>query len=423
MRPGSARDWRRFWRAWDPLLAVPVLLLLLAGALTVYSATALTEHGGTELIVRHLFAILLGAGAAYLMAKIPPRGLADFSPLLFAGSLLLLLLVLLAGEVHGGARRWLACGPVRLQPSEPAKLAFLIYLAHFLSRPGRDLRRTSVLVRALAVILVPTILVLRQPDLGTALAFPAVGVVMLVWWGLPWLTLGLLLSPFATGILAGLRYAADVPALLGWLWVPVTALGALWLRRRGTGWVLVGAFVLLQLFVALEVGRVWNGLEPYQQARLRTFMHPERDPSGAGYQVIQSKIAIGSGCTLGRGFGLGSQKALAFLPRQHTDFIYSVVGEEFGFLGATLVLGLYGALLLRGCALARRMRSPFASLATVGVTTLVGYHAAVNIGMTLGLMPVTGLPLPLLSYGGSFLVTTMAAVGLLLGMAARRYER
>jgi rod shape determining protein RodA len=227
-----------------------------------------------------------------------------------------------------------------------------------------------------------------------------------------------------TALLASLQFLGrGIAPLWGLLWIPVAALGVMVLRRRGVAWMFVLLFVLVQLLVAFETPRLWNGLEPYQRARVSTFLDPERDPSGAGYQVIQSKIAIGSGCGVGRGFGRGSQKALAFLPRQHTDFIYSVVGEELGFLGGVTILLLYAILLLRGVALARKMRSRFAGLAMVGVTTLIFYHAAVNVGMTLGMVPVTGLPLPFLSFGGSFLVTVLGAAGLLLGLAARRNER
>jgi rod shape determining protein RodA len=246
---------------------------------------------------------------------------------------------------------------------------------------------------------------------------------MLIWAGLPWLTLALLLSPLVTAVLAGPRFLSHSSAMwMGLLWIPVVAGAAAWLRRRGTAWGLVGAFVAVQLIVAIEVPRIWNHLEPYQRARVTTFVSPERDPNGAGYQVIQSKIAIGSGCVWGRGFGRGSQKALSFLPRQHTDFIYSVVGEEFGFWGAGLVLGLYTLLLLRALSLARAIRSRFGALVAVGVAGLLGYHVVVNIAMTLGLAPVTGLPLPFLSFGGSFLISCLGAVGLLLGAAARRNE-
>jgi len=408
---------------WMPSLLVPVGLLLLIGLLTVYSATVLRQGGDSALVVRHLIAVALGCGVAALLAWLPPRGLEDFSPFLYAGSLLLLLAVLLAGETHSGARRWIEFGPLQVQPAEPAKLIFVLFLAHYLGRMRCDLRRLSTLAASLAIIAAPGLLVLREPDLGTAMAFPAVGVMMLVWAGLPWTTLGLLASPLVTAVLAGLRFLSHSSAIwLGLLWIPVVAVAAAWMRRRGVAWILVGAFLLVQLLVAIEVPRLWNHLEPYQRARVTAFVDPERDPSGAGYQVIQSKIAIGSGCVWGRGFGRGSQKALSFLPRQHTDFIYSVVGEELGFWGAGLVLGLYTLLLLRGLTLARAIRARFGSLVAVGVTGLIAYHVAVNVAMTLGLAPVTGLPLPFLSFGGSFLISCLGAVGLLLGMAVRRNE-
>ncbi len=416
------RAWRR-WSRWDAAIGVPVVLLVLFGALTVYSATALCQGGHSGLIVRHLIAIGLGVLLGAFLARLPPRGLDDLSPLLYAGAMLLLLLVLVVGESSGGARRWLSIGPIRLQPAEPAKLAFLLFYAHLLARKRFDLDRLGPLALALLVVAVPFFLVLREPDLGTALAFPAVGAFMLLWAGLPWLTFYLLASPLVTGILSGLRFVGHASAWLwGILWIPFVAAGALALRRRGLGWVPVSLFILLQLLVAFETPRLYKGLAPYQQARVSAFVSPERDPDGAGYQVIQSRIAIGSGCLAGRGFGKGSQKALAFLPRQHTDFIYSVVGEEWGFLGAALVLMLYAILLMRMLALARAIRTRFGSLLAVGVAALTCYHTVVNIGMTLGLAPVTGLPLPFLSFGGSFLITMLAAVGLFIGVAARRTE-
>jgi rod shape determining protein RodA len=408
---------------WIPSLVVPVAALLLIGVVTVYSATVLRQGGESGLVLRHLIAVALGAGVAVLLAWLPPRVIEDVSPFLYGGSLILLVLVLLAGESHGGAQRWLPLGPLQIQPAEPAKLAFVLFMAHFLGRKRCDLRRLSTLAAALALIGAPFLLVLKEPDLGTAMAFPAVGAMMLIWAGLPWGTLALLASPLVIAILAGLRFLSHSSATgLGLLWIPVVATGAVALRRRGVEWVLVGIFVLVLTAVALEVPRLWNHLEPYQQSRVTAFVSPERDPNGAGYQVIQSKIAIGSGCILGRGFGKGSQKALSFLPRQHTDFIYSVVGEEFGFGGAAVVLGLFALLLLRALSLARVIRSRFGALVAVGVVALIGYHVVVNIAMTLGMAPVTGLPLPFLSFGGSFLISCMGATGLLLGATARRNE-
>jgi rod shape determining protein RodA len=426
-RAGSVQSGRvvrpAFGQFWAPGIILPVAALTLGGALMVYSATVQCPGGLQGLFVRHLIAALLGGFGAVVLAWLPTRALDDLSPLFYAASLALLFLVLLVGDAHAGARRWLVLGPVRLQPSEPAKIAFVLYLAHFLARKRCNLRGFWSLAGALLLIVLPFVLVLREPDLGTALTFPAIGLVMLLWGGLPWLTLFVLASPLVTVLLASVKFLIDAPpSPRVLLWIPFVALGVFLLRRRRVSWVLVLLFAVLQVGIALETPRLWDSLAPYQQARVSTFIYPERDPTGTGYQVIQSKIAIGSGCLSGQGFGRGSQKALSFLPRQHTDFIYSVVGEELGFLGGFCVLLLYGVLLLRATAVARETRSRFGSLVAVGVAALIFYHSAVNIAMTLGLAPVTGLPLPFLSFGGSFLVTSLAAVGLLVGVAARRRE-
>jgi len=411
-------------RVGDGVLLGAALALLLVGILTVYSSTVLTEIARPGYFLRHLVAAGVGLACGVLLAWLPPRGLDDLSPWIYALAMLLLAAVLVVGEAHGGARRWLPLGPLHMQPSEPAKLALILFLAHYLAGRRRDLARGGSIVGALLIIAVPFALVVRQPDLGTALAFAATGTLMLVWAGMPWLTLGVLVSPLVTAILAGLRLVGTALSPLWSLaWIPVAAVWVMVLRHRRVGWHWVALFLCVHLIVAFQTPRLWNSLAPYQQARVSTFLDPERDPSGAGYQVIQSKIAIGAGSFSGRGFGRGSQKALSFLPRQHTDFAYSVIGEELGFLGAAGVLVLFAVFLLRALELARRIRTPFGSLVAVGVAALIFYHGAINIGMTLGLVPVTGLPLPFLSFGGSFLVTTLAAVGLLLGVAARRAER
>ena len=184
--------------------------------------------------------------------------------------------------------------------------------------------------------------------------------------------------------------------------------------------------ITLVLGVNMIVGTatpfLWNSLKPYQQQRVLTFLNPERDQAGAGYQVIQSKIAIGSGGLTGRGYLDGTQKGLAFLPQQHTDFVFSVLGEEFGFIGCLIVLFLFALLIQRGLKLAVRARSRFASILVVGICSVVAFHVIVNISMTLGLVPVTGLPLPFLSYGGTFLLVSMAQMGFLLNISLRRNE-
>jgi rod shape determining protein RodA len=399
-----------FWETW---IVLPVGLLLLVGLLTVYSATALARGGDIGMAVRHLLSILLGLGAAFVLASLPPRALEDFSPLFYVLSVFLLVVVLFAGTVSGGAGRWLVLGPVRFQPSEPAKIATILFLGHYLSAKRCDLRRFVSLAGALLIVGVPTLLVLKEPDLGTALGFVALGTGMLIWAGMPWLTLFVFASPLVTAMLS--RHLIFC--------VPFLLVAALLLRWRRIPWLLIGIFAVLQIGIVFEAPRLWNSLEPYQQQRLSTFLDPEREPAGAGYQVIQSKIAVGSGGITGRGYGQGSQKALAFLPRQHTDFIYSVIGEEWGFVGSMLTLLLFGILLLRSLALARVVRSRFGSLVAMGVISVFFYHVAINIAMTVGMAPVTGLPLPFISFGGSFMVSTLTGMGLLLGVIARRRER
>ncbi|MCK4303099.1 MAG: rod shape-determining protein RodA [Candidatus Eisenbacteria sp.] len=413
---------------WEPGLIIPVALLVIIGAATVYSATVLSRGGDDALFIRHIGTILLGGILGFLLAWLPPRILEDLSPWLYLIALASLILVLFAGEMSHGARRWLAFGSIRFQPSEPAKIAVILYLGRFLASKRCDLRRFWQLAGGLAIAGVPFLLVLKEPDLGTSLSFVVIALGMLIVAGLPWLTLFTLVSPVVVTVLSLLDVLIGVgPKPLGiplriLLWILFVGVGVLLIHRRRVGWLLVGLFAAFQIGIAVQAPRLWDGLEEYQQARLKTFIHPEREPAGAGYQVIQSKIAIGSGCATGQGFGRGSQKALAFLPRQHTDFIYSVVGEEGGFLAGMGVLLLFGVLLLRGLALARRVRSRFGSIVASGVISMIFYHAAVNIAMTLGLAPVTGLPLPFMSFGGSFMLTVLGAAGLLLGITARRTE-
>ncbi|MFH1143553.1 MAG: rod shape-determining protein RodA [Candidatus Eisenbacteria bacterium] len=417
------------WRAWlrEPLLTLPIALLLIIGAAMVCSATVLCENANPGLAVRHGIAMAVGLLAAGALAWLPLRTLGSLATAAYLASVVLLAAVLAVGEKQYGARRWLDLGPIQLQPSEPAKIAVILCLAGYLAHKRHDLRRPRWLLGAIGLIALPFVLVAREPDLGTALAFPAVGTIMLIWAGLPWFTLGLLASPFLTVGLSLLPLLAAStgrsPSLLAQLlWLPIVAGGVMLLRSRAVAWTLVVLFALVQVGVALETPRIWRALEPYQRSRVVAFLNPEFDPAGAGYQVIQSKIAIGSGIATGNGYGKGSQKALAFLPRQHTDFIYSVLGEELGFAGSATALALFAAWILRCLVLAVRVRSAFGSLIVVGGAGLIFYHVAVNIAMTLGFAPVTGLPLPFMSFGGSFLVVALGTVGMVLSVAARRNE-
>jgi rod shape determining protein RodA len=403
---------RRRRRHFDWVLVGSALALGVIGVIMVYSATAVPGAPRHDYAVRQLVWLLLGAATVWIVASVPLRVYDGAAPYLYGIALVCLALVLVVGQEVYGARRWLGAGALRFQPSELAKLATLLVLARALDDKRLDLRRASALVKPAALALVPLVLVLREPDLGTSLAFGVLLVTMLFWAGLPGRTILLGLTPIGNTALFFLTrgpwaFAALFAALLA-----VT-------RPR-----LPGLVALLAINGALlfAMPALWSSLEPYQRGRIETFLNPGRDPYGAGYQIIQSRIAIGSGGALGRGFLEGTQKGLEFLPMKHTDFIFSVVGEETGFWGAAIVLSLYGTLLLRGLWLARVARSRFAGLVAVGVTAILWYHVMVNVLMTVGWAPVTGLPLPLISYGGTAFVITCAEIGLLLNVSLRRQE-
>ena len=288
----------------------------------------------------------------------------------------------------------------------------VLVLARRFDDPKLELARFRQWFPAVLITLVPCALVVKEPDLGTSLAFPIILVAMLYWAGMPLGHLLLGLSPafnltlfFVTGSL---------------LWFGGLFIGLVLLFRPR----LPALLVLLALngAVAYTTPHLWNGLADYQKRRIQTFLDPSNDPYGAGYQIIQSRIAIGSGGLTGKGYLKGTQKALAFLPMRHTDFIFSVVGEELGLLGSLTVVLLYGLLIMRGLRLALVSRNPFASLMTVGLVTALFYHIMVNMLMAIGWAPVTGLPLPLLSYGGTALIVNGISIGLLQNVAMRRRE-
>jgi rod shape determining protein RodA len=403
------------WRIRLPEVDLPMLIaslgLVVIGLLTVYSATSIPgAHEG--LWIRQLQWVGLALLAAAIAAGVHYRAFDALAYPFYAVSLVLLVAVMVVGSERMGAKRWLELGPLSFQPSELAKIATVFVLARRLDDPRSNLRRLRDWLPPLLLTLVPLALVAKEPDLGTALSFPAILVVMYFWAGMPPGNLLLGLTPvfnvvlfFATGSL--------------WWFAGLFAVLLAAVRPR----VMVLVFALaVNGAVAYAVPHMWDRLHDYQKRRIETFLNPGADPYGAGYQIIQSKIAIGSGGLAGKGYLKGSQKALAFLPMRHTDFIYSVVGEELGFLGSLTVVILYVVILVRGYRLAMVARSGFASLMAVGLVTAFFYHIMVNMLMTIGWAPVTGLPLPLLSYGGTALLVNAVQLGLLQNVALRRQE-
>lgn len=397
---------RLFMRTFDWTLLVSTLLVLAFGIL-VLSSAGRTTGGAADYHTRQL--VWAGIGlAAMLIALLLPFRTWDVLAIPVYTVVLGSLLYLILGS-SSGAGRWIDLGPFRFQPSEAAKIALVLMMARVLSDhpPGKSGIR-GLLIPAVAAG-VPFLLVLRQPDLGTSLVFGAILIPMLFWAGLPERAILFVLSP-AVSLVA----SAHLPAWIAFLLVLFVILAVM-----RSSILFLGALLGMNMLVGIAGPILWNQLKDYQQTRILTFLDPNHDPLGAGYQIIQSEVAIGSGGFTGKGFLQGTQKGLSFLPEQHTDFIFSVVGEEFGFLGCMLLLALFALLLGRMLIIATRTRNRFASLMVVGFFGYLSFQVVVNVGMTLGLVPVTGLPLPLMSYGGSSLITTLFAVGAVLGVGIR----
>jgi rod shape determining protein RodA len=393
-------------------------LVLTAGALALIGLAVLYSAGQTdvptaaaEIWKRQAVWLLFGGIAAVLVYRVSPRLLEWATPAIYGFAILLLILTLFIGTGAGtaaGSKSWITLFGVRIgQPAELAKLATILMLARSLEG-RRDVPRTlRELIPACIIAGVPMILVALQPDLGSALVFVGILFATLYWVGTsPWLLL-LLASPLISLLLTF--------STTSWgAWILVLTVLLIWLRPFVFEGVVVWMGNVLMGVVALEL---WHGLAPYQQNRLLSFLNPENDPRATGWHVIQSKVAIGSGGLLGKGFTEGTQKRLAFLPAQHTDFVYSVVGEEFGFLGVAVTIALFALLLLVLVRIARRATDPFSCIVVYGIMGMTLTHVLENIGMTIGLMPITGIPLPFFSYGGSFTLTMCIAVGMALRAA------
>ena len=390
-------------------LLLAICLCIGVGITAIYSASYNWDLGlAGSIYEKQIIWALLGVTVMVITLVIPLKLFYALAYVLYGLTIALLILVLELGD-----RRWFNIGPIHIQPSELAKITTVLVIARFLAYRSRDLTRARAYIPPLLFVLVPILLVFKQPDLGTALVFSILILPMFFWAGARPVHLFFLLSPALTLICA--FHPWMLAAIL------VILIGILFYERPRL--FTASILLLVNLAVAVIAPYMWeNKLHDYQKRRILTFLDPNMDKLGAGYQVIQSKIAIGSGGLKGKGFLEGTQTKLAFLPEQHTDFIFSVICEEFGFLGAVLVLALFVFILWRALSIAVQTKSRFASLTAIGLATILLFHIFVNIGMTIGLMPVTGLPLPFLSYGGSTLITNTILIGLLLNIYANRYE-
>jgi len=358
---------RRLLTHFDWPLLTLVLIISSIGVLNLYSAT----FGSAEsnLYARQILWIGIGLAFTLFITVFDYRFYRDLAYIFYGVSLVLLMVICVYSTINPEISRWIKLGPFFLQPAELAKITIILALAKYFDQfPKRDGYLLRDLIIPFIILLVPSLLVAKQPDLGTAISLLLIGFSIVLFVKIKWKSLAIMI----------------------------------------TGGVAVLPFM-------------WNFLMPYQKKRILTFFKPEIDPLGAGYHIIQSKIAIGSGGVLGKGFLQGTQCKLHFIPAQHTDFVFSVLAEEWGLLGGLIVLGLYLFFITWGLNISVRSKDRFGTIVAFGVVSLIFWHVIINVGMALGMMPVVGIPLPFMSYGGSAILSTMAGVGLLLNISMRRY--
>ena len=362
---------RRLFEHFDMILMLFICMVCIMALFNLYSASFPHNSYGVAPYIRQGYFFLMGCCLFVFVISFDYQELHSLNYPFYVLIVTLLLIAFFAGDKAGGAQRWINLGFFKLQPSEPAKLMLVIALASFYSRKevvdGYSIKQLVVPVILTAV---PFVLILLQPDLGTALMLGIIFVSMTVF----------------------VKLRVSTYAIMGSL-----ALG-------------LSAFAWEQL------------LKPYQKQRIQTFLNPEKDPMGHGYQIVQSKIAVGSGGTFGKGYMEGTQGHLHFLPERHTDFAFSVWGEEWGFIGSLIFLGIYFLLLLWGIHVAMYAKDRFGVLLAFGVVVLIFWQAVINLLMILGFLPVVGIPLPLVSYGGSSLLTTLLALGILMNVRMRRFQ-
>lgn len=390
---------------------VAVFLLVCIGLVTIYSATYESEGEISQLYRKQLMVALVSLVVFACAAAIPPRVYFVLSYVIYVFALFGLIAVLVIDRSSESAR-WIRIGSLNYQPSEVAKLAMILALARFLTDKKKVVDKFTILLRSLLFVVFPVLLVLVEPDLGTASVYFLIAIPILILGGVNLLYLLMVMMPVIILVCSFSIYILILALLLFFL-----ALLKLKLKPIVIILVLIGGTA-----IGFSGPKFWNSLHPYQQQRIKTFLNPEADPHGAGYQIIQSKVAVGSGGLWGKGHLKGTQGHLKFLPARHTDFIFSVFCEEFGFAGAVLVLLAFYTLVYRGMKNAFRCRNLFNALVLIGCCWHFIFHAIINIGMTVGLFPVTGLPLPFISYGGSALIVNMTIAGIMISIGMRRWE-
>ncbi len=360
---------RRLLTHFDWGFALTILGMGCLGVLSIYSANAVTPSPFRQTLhLRQITWLCAGLGVLFVACTVSYRNLARYAYVIFGASVVLLFVVLVLGKVGLGAQRWIRIGGFTFQPSEFMKLSLILFLARYFDDHREMLHRPKTMLLPAGLSLLCVLLVLKQPDLGTALLLLFITVAMMLLLGLNW------------------RYLLPL---------------------------VIGGGILAPL--------LWTFLKDYQRRRILVFLNPEMDPLGASYHIAQSKIAVGSGGAFGKGWLAASQSQLNFLPMNHTDFLFAVLAEQWGFAGSLVVLLVYVFLITRGFQIAMESTDFFASLVATGISTMLAIQVFINVAMVLGMLPIVGIPLPLLSYGGSSLLATMLSLGLLLNIHMRRF--
>tara|TARA_Y100001968_G_scaffold56167_1_gene47381 strand:+ start:5831 stop:7102 length:1272 start_codon:yes stop_codon:yes gene_type:complete len=395
------------WKYIDFVLwGVPIFLSLLGGLLIASTQRQLNDANW----YLHWFTALIGFGLVFIFAQYPLERIKKILIPIYLLTVLSLIAVTFLGTSAFGAQRWLSIGGINIQPSEIAKLTSILVLAGVLER--YTFESPKKLLKPLIVIFIPWLLVFIQPDLGTSLVFGAILLIMLYWSGMP-IEWGLIvLSGILTAIFSGLANWVLI------FWIPL--IGLLAYRSLPKKKLVSFAVMGLQGIIAWMTPWLWTiGLKEYQRERLTLFLDPAKDPLGGGYHLLQSQIGIGSGGLWGAGLLQGQLTRLHFIPEQHTDFIFSALGEESGFFGTVFVITVFFLLMVRLLKVARNARTDFESLVVIGIGSMFMFQVIVNICMTIGLGPVTGIPLPFLSYGRTALLVNFIAIGLCISVSRR----
>ena len=360
---------RRIFHYFDWTLLAFVLCVCAMGILNIYSTGFSAAQGQTPFYLKQIQWIVLGLIFMMFIFFVDYRVIIQYAYIIYGFAIALLVLVFIVGSSSHGAQRWLGGGFFAVQPSELMKVVIVITLArYFDNHKSNEPYKLRELLIPLLIVIVPFLLILKQPDLGTALILIIVFVSIVFFMGV------------------------DKKSLI---------------------------FVLASGLILIPVG--WHFLKDYQRERLITFLNPERDPLGTGYHIIQSKIAVGSGEIFGKGFLSGSQTQLKFLPEQQTDFVFSVFAEEWGFIGSMVLIVVFTMMIFWGLKIALQARDLLGTIIAFGITALISWEVFINIGMVVGILPVVGIPLPFFSYGGSAMLSLMAAIGLLINVSARRF--